>query len=470
MIDKVKIEYTLWQVMDVLRGKYAFGESVDCGLKLLLFKRLSDQSRMEKRTQFSVPREARWSVIEGEEHNLADKLSEALTTIEKVNYQLEGVFTNSEINFWNRFDDETLRHIIKLISELDISDENFYDLRELGKASEELIEKRASIEGYRRRIYTPQQVTKVMVELMNPQQEKSIYDPVCGSGEFLAESVKFIKKLGGNLSQLNLYGQDADSQECATTKINLILHGIYNFDIRVGNAISEPCFLQEGKPRVFDIVLANPPFNVKYQSEFLKKINYPERFDYGIPRNGIGNYLFIQHILSSLGDKGKAAVILPRGVLSREGDEGQIRKSIIEADLIEAVIEIAPKLFDNVSIPVVIIIFNRSKAHKNQILFIDASCEYEAGRGKNFLHPEHIDHIVSTYRSLKDKDGFARLTHLEEIAENKYNLSVNRYVTPPADEKIDIPSEVSNLHRLEAERSELERKIDGYLQALGIKL
>lgn len=258
---------TLWQALDILRGKYAFGESVDCVIKLLLFKRLSDQSRMEKRTQLSVPKEAHWSVIEGEKHDFANKLSEALTNIEKVNSQLEGVFTNSEMNFWNMFDNETLRYVIKLISELDISDENFDDLSELGKATEELIEKSASIERYKISIYTPQQVTKLMVELIKPQQETSIYDPVCGSGEFLAESVKFIKKLGGNLSELHLYGQDANLQECATTKINLIFHGSYNFNIRLGNAILEPCFFQEGKPRVFDIVLANPPFNVRYHSE-----------------------------------------------------------------------------------------------------------------------------------------------------------------------------------------------------------
>ncbi|MDZ8186943.1 MAG: N-6 DNA methylase [Nostoc sp. ChiSLP02] len=470
MLNKTEIEYTLWQALDILHRKYASGESVDCVLKLLLFKRLSDQSRIEKRTQLSVPKEARWSVIEAEQYVLADKLSEALTTIEKVNSQLEGVFTNSEMNFWNRFDNETLRHVIKLISKLDISDENFNDLSELGKATEELIEKRDSIEPYRRSIYTPQQVTKLMVELIKPQQKTSIYDPVCGSGEFLAESVKFVKKLGGNLSQLHVYGQDADLQKCATTKINLIFHGSYNFDIRLGNAILKPCFLQEGKPRVFDIVLANPPFNVKYHSESLKNINYNQRFDYGIPSNGIGNYLFIQHILSSLGDKGKAAVIQPRGVLSREGDEGEIRKRIIEADLIEAVIEIAPKLFYNFSIPVVIMIFNRSKYHKNQILFIDASSEYEARRGQNFLQTEHIDRIVCAYSRWEDEEGFAKIVSIEEIAKNDYSLSVDRYVIPPTDEKIDITSEVSKLHRLEAERSELERKIDGYLQALGIKL
>lgn len=470
MINANEIEHILSEAINVLHGKYALGESIDCVLKLLLFKRLSDRSSMEEVTQLYVLKKAYWSVIEGEQHNLADKLSETLTTIEIDNPYLQGIFTNSEINFWNRFDDNTLRSVIYLISKLYLGDENFYDLNELAKVFEKYLEKRASIEGYKRRIYTPQQVTKMMVEIINPKQKTSIYDPVCGSGEFLAESVKFLKKIGGDVSQIDIYGQDENIQECATAKMNLILRGIYKFNIQVGNAILEPYFVQEGKPKLFDVVLSNPPFNLKYNSEYIKNINYTNQFPYGIPNNGIGDYLFIQHVLSSLGEKGKAGIILPRGVLFREGDEGEIRKRIIESDLIEAVIEIAPKLFYKVSIPVVIIIFNRSKSHKNKILFIDASREFEAGRGQNFLQTEHIDRIVCAYRSSKDKDGFAKLVPIKEIADNKYNLSVDRYVIHLADEKIDIDFEVSNLHRLEAERSELERKIDEYLQALGIKL
>ncbi|MEH2354509.1 N-6 DNA methylase [Nostoc sp.] len=469
MISAVEIERKLWQIIDVLREKYALGESVDCVLKLLLFKRLSDQSCTEERTRLSVPEEARWSVIQRRRRALAQKLSEALTVIEETNSNLRGVFTNSEINFWTRFDDKTLLRIIKLFSELDLSNENFDDLNELGKAGENFIEKSAYLEGIAG-IYTPHQLTQMMVKLINTQQETSIYDPACGSGEFLAEAVKFIKKIGGNLSQVNIYGQNTDIHKYATAKTNLILHGIDSPDIRIGNAILEPCFVKDGKARLFDVVLSNPPFNLKYLPMDLMQVNYPSRFSYGVPSNGIGDFLFIQHILSSLNNTGKAAVLLPRGVLFREGDEGEIRRKIIEADLIEAVIELAPKLFYYTSIPVVIMIFNRRKLNKNKILFIDASREYEAVKGHSLLHCKHIDHIVSTYRSFSDEEGFAKLETVEKIADNKYNLSVNCYVIPPANEKIDLTMEVSKLHKLEAERSELETKIDYYLRALGIKL
>jgi len=469
MISAVNLENKFSEVIDILRKKYDLVESLDCGLKLFLFKRLSDQSHRETITQFSLPKEANWSVIEKEQYDLSEKISQALNLIETVNPKIKGVFIYSKINFWNRFDDETLRNVIGLISKLDLSDKNFNDLNDLGKAFESFIEQKASIESDKKRIYAPRQLIKMMIELTNPQQETKIYDPVCGSGGFLIEFANFVKERGGNLSQLNLSGQEEDAKLYATAKANLILNGIYDSDIRVGNAILENCSSQSDKPKLFDLVLANPPFNFKFQLEDLKDIDCLHQFPYGIPRNGNGDYLFIQHILSSLGKEGKAAVILPRGILFREGDE-EIRQNIIKDDLIEAVIEIAPKLFYNASIPVVIVIFNRNKSNKKKILFIDASHEYEAKRGQNFLDDKHISHIVSAYHEFKDEKGFAKLVTVEEVAKNKYNLSVDSYVIPCVDEKIDLDFEVSKLHQLEAERFEIERKIDHYLRALGINL
>lgn len=469
MLNVLEIERILWRVMEVLRANYSLDEIRDCTLKLLLFKRLSDLSS-EEGQRLSVPKESHWFVIEHEQHHLAQKLNESLTLLETANPNLEGVFTNLEVNFWSRFNDETLQHIIKIFSELNLSGEKSDDLSQLAEASGWFIEKIASTGANIREIYTPQQLTTMMVRLMNPQQEISIYDPACGSGEFLAESVRFIREDRGDLSKVKIYGQAANIQECATAKTNLILHGIENSDIRLGNAIFEPCFVEDGEVRLFDIVVANPPFNLKYSLERFKEVDYSNRYPYGIPSNGNGNFLFIQHIISSLTNTGKAAVLLPRGVLFSRGEEAEIRKTIIAADLIKAVIELAPKLFYHVSIPVVIVIFDRSKSNKNKVLFIDASCEYKAGRGQNLLQHEHVERILSTYRNFQEEEGFARLVSVKEIAENKYNLSVNRYVIPPTNEKINISLEIEKLHHLEAERSKLEGRIDDYLQALGIKL
>jgi type I restriction enzyme M protein len=469
MLDTVEIKQTLWQAIEKLRTKYSLDEIRDCILKLLLFKRVSDLLS-EKGQNLSVPIETNWSVLKQEQHQLAQKINEALTLMETANPYLKGVLTDSEIDFWSRFDDKTLRYLIELFVKLDLRGEAPDDLNKFGEISEWLIEKSASHGVNTRGVYTPRQITTMMVKLINPQQKTSIYDPACGSGEFLAESVRFIRESGQDATKVKIHGQSASTQECATAKINLMLHGIEKPDIRLGNAIFEPCFVQDDKLGSFDVVLLNPPFNLKYSQWDLKGIRYPDRFSYGIPSNGVGDFLFIQQAIHSLKDAGKAAIVLPRGVLFRKGDEERIRKEMIEDDWIEAVIELAPKLFYQTSIPVTVVIFNQSKPNKNKILFIDASREYEAGRGQNLLKSEHIDHILSAYHSFQDQEGFTRLVSVKEIADNEYNLSVNRYVIPLVNEQINIALEVERLHQLEAERYELEAKIDDYLQALGIEL
>lgn len=464
MLNSLEVKHKISQMMDILRNKHSSIESSYCILRLLLFKRLSDLS-FRNEQPMSVPKELHWSVIKHEQHDIAQKLNEVLKLIENNKSSLEGLFTGLEINFWDRFDDWTLQNVIKIFSELDLSGESSDDLIQLGEVVEWFIETSTSIGD----VYTPQQLAAMIVKLIAPQQETSIYDPVCGFGEFLVESVKFIKKQGGNLSKLRIYGQDENFQKCTISKTNLILHGIYNSNICLGSAILTPCFIQNNKQQLFDIVLTNPPFSRKYAQRDLDTVPYPNRFSYGIPFNRIGDSLFIQHVLSSLKKTGRAAMILSRGVLSRKGEE-KIRRKITEDDWIEAVIELAPKLFYNTSISVAIAIFNQSKPNKRKTLFIDASHEYKGEKGRDTLQPEHVDRILSAYRNFQDEEGFSRLVSIEEIAQNNYDLSVNRYVLPIASETVDVALEVAKIRSLEAHRSELEEKIDHYLQALGIQL
>jgi type I restriction enzyme M protein len=469
MVNSVKIERIVSQALTILSKKYTLGESIDCALKLLLFKRLSDLAFTEGTPSF-MSENTCWYVIQGEQDNLAQKLNEILIFTEKNSSNLKGVFTNSEPYFWTRFDNETLKCIIQLFSGLDLSNSNLNNSSELDEACEWLLEKSIITGSSRQRAYTPQHITKMMIGLIKPHQNTSIYDPACGSGELLAQTAKFIKKAKGDLSALKLHGQDEYIQEYSTTKANLMLHGVDNPDIRLGNAILEPRFLHDSQPQLFDVVLTNPPFNLKYLSEDIKQLSHPERFPYGIPSNGIGNFLFIQHILSSLKDTGKAVVVLPRGILSSQGDEGEIRRRIVRDNLIEAVIELAPKLFHETSIPVVIGVFNRSNSKRDGILFIDASTEYKAERGHNLLQSRNIERIVSAYHTFEEEEGFSRIVPIEEVAKNEYDLSVNRYVTPLINQEFDITFELSRLHQLETERAELEKEIDGYLENLGIKL
>lgn len=470
MLSNLEVKHTLLRVIDVLRYDYSPSEIRNLVLRLLLFKRLSDLS--DKREEsLSVPKEAHWSIVEQEQHNLAKRLTEVLRLIEADNYHLQGVLTDTEVDFWGRFGDKTLSRVIELLSELDLSGREPNDLEQLSEVDAWFMEDCALKELNMRGVYTPRQLTAMMVKLLNPQNGTTICDPACGSGEFLTEVTRFIRQKGENISAVRIYGQAESTQECAITKTNLILHGIDNPDIHQGNVIFEPRFLQANDIGSCDIVLFNPPFNLKYSPQTLDELRNSNQFIYGVPDNGIGDLLFVQQALRFLKRTGKAAIILPRGALFRKGGEEDIRNEMIKDDLIEAVIELAPKLFYKTSIPITVIVFNRGKLHKGKVLFIDASREYKTGRGQNLLQAEHIEHIVSTYREVKEEEGFSRLVSVEEIADNKYNLSINRYIiTLTNTEQIDIATEVEKLHQLEIERSELEEKIDNYLKALGIEI
>ena len=270
----------------------------------------------------------------------------------------------------------------------------------------------------------------------------------------MTESVKFIKKNQKKLSNLKLYGEEVNLQRRAIAKINLIFHGISQPDIRLGDTLFKPSFIKNDKPELFDIILASPPFNIKYQPDDIKKIKYPARFPYGIPRSR-ADFLFVQHILSSLTNKGKAAIILPTGFLYNQTNE-RIRNDIIESDLIEAIIELPNHLFYQTSINVLVIIFNRNKNHKNKILFINARDGYEKVKTQNILNSNHIECIVSSYRNFKNKEGFSTIVSLQKIVKNEYNLNIDRYIMPQMSDKIDIYYEIAELHQLESERSELE--------------
>ena len=470
------IERVLWQVTTISRKQYSLEMGMDWTLKLLLFKRISEGKHIEQKWQLIIPEGSRWSNLEEETEGLAEKLNNALSTLEKANPKLEGIFTNPETNIWAILDDGTLSKIFQLFSVLDLSNQDSTFEIGLGQASERLIEKvvfsnsRAGVG----RNSTPQQISRLMVKLMSPQPGTSVYDPVCVSSEFLIAAARFMAKTQEDLSTLDLYGQSPSTQECAIAKINLLLNGVSNADIRQDDCLVEPRFTQGEELRQFDLVMANPPFGRLSEQLTSYISDYPpfNQFPYGIPRTS-KEFLFIQHVLSSLKPTGKGIMVLPRGFLFRQGAEGKIRRGIIEAGWIEAIIALAPKLLYYSGIPVVVVVFNKRKAHRNDILFIDASAEYEQGGSLNVLQLEHISKITSTYHKLEEEEGFSKLVSVEEIAKNNFNLSIDQYVYQvgsSADQSIDIAQEISNLHVLEAQRTDLEEKIDTLLQSLGVKV
>jgi type I restriction enzyme M protein len=284
-----------------------------------------------------------------------------------------------------------------------------------------------------------------------------------------------IEKQEGNPFNVSLYGQARTRESWAITTINLLLHNISDFDIRLGDILREPELVQkDGKLRRFDRVIANLPFNIdNWAGDKIAELNREKynRFCYGIPPNNNGNYAFIQHIIATLKETGRAAVLIPHGVLFRSGAEAEIRGRIVRDDLIEAVIGLAPKLFFGTSILAVILVLNKNKEEerRKKILFIDASDDYQVGRKQNYLEDKDIARIISAYQNFPDEAGYAKVVSIEELAANDYMLDIKRYVTSPKP-NVELEAEINKLRQLKAERTKVESEMNECLRALGIKI
>jgi type I restriction enzyme M protein len=250
-----------------------------------------------------------------------------------------------------------------------------------------------------------------------------------------------------------------------------LLHGLSDHRIEKGDTIREPKLLDEnGELLLYDRVIANPPFSLKNWGREEAEADEFNRFRFGLPPKNAGDYAFIQHMIATLNDEGKAGVVMPHGVLFRGGAEGKIRQGILEEDLIEAIIGLPANLFYGASIPAVILVISKNKEEykKGKVLFIDASQDYQEGRNQNFLRDEDIQKIVSTYDAWKDVEKYCRVVTLEEIRGNDYNLNIARYVdTTEEEEQIDVAEALRQLRQLEQERDEIEKVMYGYLKELG---
>ncbi|MFW9262614.1 N-6 DNA methylase [Nostoc sp. CALU 546] len=499
MITLNELERELWRAADILRGHFSASDYNKYLFRLLLLKHFSDVFEEELEAierkkgnrdvtgsipkqyfHVFVPERSRWSYLQHFEGNIGNALNIAFQNIEHENPYLESLFTSIEFEnkhnyFASRENDKILRHLIEHFSHLNLAYSNLAEPDILGKACEFLIEKFAVNSGKRGgEFYTPNKIAELLVNLLGVERGMKICDPVCGVGGFLVASVNYIKQVGLNIKDVSFYGQEKNLETWVIAKINLLSHGIFDFDIRLGDTIRNPQLLQDNKLMLFDRVIAAPPFNLNNWGYEKDGFEFYHRFQYGEPPKSSGDFAFIQHILATLKDTGKAAVIVASGILFRGGKEGLIRQRILKYDLIEGVISLAPNLLYNTSIPVAILIFNpnKSEKRKNKVLFIDASSKYQKIGKQNYLQSEDITCIVTSYQAFSDEEGFAKVASLEEIEDNDYILNINRYVLTPKTEKdkIDIEAEIIKLRQLEAARTEAENEMNEYLRELGVKL
>lgn len=437
MLSLPQLESHLWQAAQLLRGSVDSGDFKHYILALLFYKRLCDvwdEAQASSRASYEISQGYHWADLRTKKPGLGRALNQALAHIERCNPGLNGVFRGVDFGDTMRFSDGLLARLMEHFELHPLGHANV-QADVLGQAYEYLIAKFADDAGKKGgEFYTPSTVAALMVECLAPEPGMSVYDPTCGSGGMLLQALHYLTSKGQSGSSLRIYGQEKNLNTWAICKMNMLLHGLPEADIRVGDTLHEPAHLKTKEPPTlqrFDRVIANPPFSLKAWGAKRWSPQDPYQRDrYGCPPASAGDFAFVQHMLASLDRDAVMAAVLPCGVLFREKAEGQIRRKLIEADKIEAVIALPNNLFYGTGIPACILIARRHKpqARSSKIRMIDArSFVIPAGK-RDELSVAGIQRVAALYHDWSLVDERARVVTLEEVAIHSYNLTVQRYV------------------------------------------
>ncbi|GAA8233556.1 type I restriction-modification system subunit M [Helicobacter pylori] len=459
-IKKSELYSSLWAGADSLRGGMDASEYKNYVLILLFLKYISDKARNDAKnntiSQIEVPKGCFYEdilALEGDKE-IGDKLNKIIAKIAKSNNDLEGVIDSVDFNDNTKFGEgkamvDTLSNLVKIFADLSLGAHGALDDDLLGDAYEYLMRHFASESGKSKgQFYTPSEVSLLLSLLLgideNTRQDKSIYDPTCGSGSLLLKASSLAGEKG-----LSIYGQEKDISTTALCRMNTILHNISDADIKGGfSTLSNPLFITEnGMLKTFDYVVANPPFSLKNWTDGLsidpkskQVINDRfNRFEDGTPPEKNGDFAFLLHIIKSLKDTGKGAVILPHGVLFRGNAEAQIRKNLLTKGYIKSVIGLAPNLFYGTSIPACVIVLDKQNARARKGVFlIDASKDFKKDGNKNRLREQDVQKMIDTFNAYKEIPHYSKMVSLEEISANDYNLNIPRYITAKQESEKDL--------------------------------
>lgn len=447
-ITQQALESYLWGAATILRGLVDAGDYKQFVFPLLFYKRLSDvwdedyalalaetgdvsYALETANDRFVIPDGAHWKDVRTTPKNVGQALQKAMREVESANPgHLDGVFGDAPWTNKERLPDATLKNLLEHFSSVVLSLANVPE-DELGNGYEYLIKKFADDSGHTaQEFYTNRTVVHLMAQMLDPKPGESIYDPTCGTGGMLISALAEVKRKGGEHRTIKLYGQERNHMTASIARMNLVLHGVEDYQIQRGDTLERPAFVEQDWLRTFDVVLANPPYSIKKWNREAFQSDAWGRNILGTPPQGRADYAFFQHILKSLNPKtGRCAILFPHGVLFRK-EEAEMRQNLVKADLVECVLGLGANLFYNSPMEACIVVCRTQKSAKrrNKILFIDAVNQVARVQAQSSLKAEHQTQILKTYQTFTSEPGFATVATLDEVAAQEFSLSIPLYV------------------------------------------
>lgn len=472
----------LFEACNILRGPINQDEYKSYVTPILFFKRISDvydeeyaealefsggdveYAEAEEMHSFVIPEGCHWNDVREVSQDVGKAIVKAMTGIEKANPDtLSGVFSSFDDATWtdkNKLTDERLKNLIEHMSLIKVGNKN-YSADIMGDSYEFLIKKFADMSKKNAgEFYTPRTIVKFMVMLLDPKPGDTVYDPACGTGGMLIEAIHHMKN--DRLTYGRIFGQENNLSTSAIAKMNLYLHGAKDVQIKQGDTLRNPLFLENGKLKTFDCVLANPPFGKdKWGAAQFESDIYGRNF-WGSPTDSSADFAWLQHMVKSMDkDSGRCAVILPQGVLFHSGKEGEMREKLVRSDKLEAVITLASGVFYSTGVSACILFLNNKKehTHKGRICLIDGSEIYTPQRAQNIISSENVDALYKLYMNYEDVIEKCKIVTIDDIERGDFELTVKKYIEQKKQEVVPHKIVVKKYYEALAAMQEAEQKM-----------